>query len=55
MVGVEPLRPNIRVKLPMLSEGDCLRLEITTKNYAGQIMTNTLEELTVTAAVDKTK
>ncbi len=55
MVGVEPLRPDIRVKLPALSEGDILRLEITTKDYAGQIMTNTLEELTVVSEQSKTK
>ena len=55
MVGADPLRPDISVKLPKLAEGDLLRLEITTEDYGGQIITNVLEELTVTAAVDKTK
>lgn len=55
MVSVDPLIPDIRVELPMLAEGDELRLEITSKDYEGNVLTNTLEKLKVVSIRDGEK
>ena len=50
MRSEEPLYVDIRTELPSLSEGDKLRLEITSLDYHNdQKLTNTLEELIVTS------
>ncbi len=47
MVSEEPLIPDIKIQLPVLSVGDTLKLEISAKSYNGKNLSNVLEELRV--------
>ena len=47
MRGGEMFIPDIKVDLPKLSVGDTLRLEITSEDQSGNVLTNILESLVV--------